>query len=76
MIDRLLYGVLFDEGALFYGKVVDFIQVDIPDVTWFGDIHTHFPVFNIADSCVTVGVILLLFTGNKLPSTSNERAAA
>ena len=76
LIDRLLYGVLFDEGALFYGKVVDFIQVDIPDVTWFGDIHTHFPVFNIADSCVTVGVILLLFTGNKLPSTSNERAAA
>lgn len=76
LIDRALYGVLFNDGALFYGKVVDFIQVDIPDVTWFGDLHTHFPVFNIADSCVTVGVILLLLTGNKLPSTSDERAAA
>lgn len=76
LIDRLLYGVIFGDGPLFYGKVVDFIQVDIPDITWLGELHTHFPVFNVADSCVTIGVILLLVTGSRLPSTTDERAAA
>jgi signal peptidase II len=76
LIDRALYGVIFGEAPLFYGRVVDFIQVDIPDITWLGDVHTHFPVFNIADSCVTVGVLLLLLTGNKLPATPHERADA
>ena len=76
LIDRAFYGVIFGDAPLFYGRVVDFIQVDIPDITWFGDVHTHFPVFNVADSCVTVGVILLLLTGNKLPATPHERADA
>ncbi len=76
LIDRALYGVIFGEAPLLYGRVVDFIQVDIPDITWLGDVHTHFPVFNIADSCVTVGVLLLLLTGNKLPATPHERADA
>ena len=76
LIDRAFYGVIFGDAPLFYGRVVDFIQVDIPDITWLGDVHTHFPVFNIADSCVTVGVILLLLTGNKLPATPHERADA
>jgi len=76
LIDRALYGVIFGDAPLFYGRVVDFIQVDIPDITWLGDVHTHFPVFNIADSCVTVGVLLLLLTGNKLPATPHERADA
>jgi signal peptidase II len=65
LIDRVFYGVIFSESPLFYGKVVDFIQVDIPDVAFLG--WTHFPVFNIADSCVTVGVILLILVHNKLP---------
>jgi len=76
LIDRALYGVIFGDAPLFYGRVVDFIQVDIPDITWLGDVHTHFPVFNVADSCVTVGVILLLLTGNKLPATPHDRADA
>lgn len=76
LIDRAFYGVIFGDAPLFYGRVVDFIQVDIPDITWLGDVHTHFPVFNVADSCVTVGVILLLLTGNKLPATPHERADA
>jgi len=76
LIDRAFYGVIFGDAPLFYGRVVDFIQVDIPDISWFGDVHTHFPVFNVADSCVTVGVILLLLTGNRLPATPHERADA
>ncbi len=67
-IDRAFYGVIFGESALFYGRVVDFIQVNIPDVNIMGLRYTHWPVFNIADSCVTVGVVILLIFHNKIPT--------
>lgn len=67
LIDRVFYGVFYSESPLFYGKVVDFIQVDIPDISIFGMTYTHWPVFNIADSCVTCGVILLILFHNKIP---------
>ncbi len=66
-IDRAFYGVFYNEGALFYGLVVDFIQVDIPDINWFGQVYTHWPVFNIADSCVSCGMVLLLIMNKKIP---------
>lgn len=65
LIDRVFYGVIFGESLLFYGKVVDFIQVNIPDIEFLG--WTHFPVFNVADSCVTVGVSLLILFHNRIP---------
>lgn len=74
LIDRLLYGVFYGYAPLFYGKVVDFIQVDIPDVTWFGDVYTHWPVFNVADSCVSVGVVMLFFVSNAMPTISQVRS--
>lgn len=61
LIDRVFYGVLYDYAGLFYGKVVDFIDVDLPDVTLFGRHFERFYVFNIADAAVSVGVVLLLF---------------
>jgi signal peptidase II len=67
LIDRVFYGVFYGEMPLFYGKVVDWIQVDIPDVTVFGQYYTHFPIFNVADSCVTVGVIFLILFNKYLP---------
>ena len=70
MIDRVFYGVIFGESALFYGKVVDFILVDIPDV--FG--YTHWPVFNVADSCVSIGIVLLVIFNHKLPSIKEAKA--
>lgn len=60
LIDRMFYGVWYGESPLFEGKVVDFIQVNIPDVMWFGVEYTHFPVFNVADSCVSIGVVMML----------------
>ena len=44
------------------GEVVDFLDVDFPDITIrFLNIHmTRWPTFNIADSCVLVGIIMLL----------------
>jgi len=69
LIDRVFYGVFFNEGPLFFGKVVDFIQVNIPDM--FG--YEYFPVFNIADSCVTIGVVLLFIFQKHLPELSLKR---
>jgi len=60
LIDRMFYGVLFDYAPLFYGKVVDFINFEFPDFTLLGSTFTRFPIFNIADSAVTIGVIIIL----------------
>lgn len=60
LIDRTFYGVLYGEAPLFHGKVVDFIDVDFFNIT-FGSFHlSRFWVFNIADSAVTIGVLLML----------------
>lgn len=69
LIDRVFYGVIFGEAPLFYGRVVDFIQVDIPDIAFLG--WQYFPIFNIADSCVTVGVVFLIIFHSKLPDFEN-----
>lgn len=66
LIDRVFYGIFYGEAPLFYGKVVDFIQVDIPDIQFLR--WQYFPIFNIADSCVTIGVVLLILFHNKLPN--------
>jgi signal peptidase II len=52
LIDRVFYGVFFHDGALFYGRVVDFIDCGLH--------RNMFPVFNVADSSVTIGVTLLV----------------
>ena len=60
LIDRTFYGVLFDYAPLFYGKVVDFFDVDFFDFTLFGRSYDRWPVFNIADAAVTIGVLVLI----------------
>jgi len=40
-----------------YGMVRDFIDVYFANWNW------HFPTFNVADSCITVGAVLLLLSG-------------
>lgn len=65
LIDRVFYGVLFNEGGLFYGKVVDFIDADFFNINIFGYHLSRWPVFNIADASVTCGVILMLFAHRK-----------
>ena len=60
LIDRVFYGVLYGESPLFEGKVVDFFDMDFFNIS-IGSYHlTRWPVFNIADASVTVGVLLLL----------------
>jgi signal peptidase II len=69
--------MLFLAGAIgntidriFIGEVVDFVDIDFPDI-----IMERWPVFNVADSCVTIGIvfvlILVLFDQSKAsPSTA------
>jgi len=76
LVDRVFYGVIFGEGALFYGRVVDFIDVDFFNVSIFGYTLHRWPVFNIADACVTCGVLLMLFAHRKTAGAATEPAAA
>ncbi|MCI0708130.1 MAG: signal peptidase II [Ignavibacteriae bacterium] len=75
LIDRVFYGVFFGEGPLFYGKVVDFLDVDFFNIEVLGFHISRWPVFNIADASVSAGVIILLifhrrFSGTEQPSVS------
>lgn len=72
LIDRVFYGVLYGEGTLFYGKVVDFIDADFFNISVFGYHLNRWPVFNIADASVTCGVILLLLAHKKTKSAGEE----
>jgi signal peptidase II len=60
LIDRVFYGVLFGDGALFYGKVVDFFDVDFFNINFAGFHISRWPIFNVADAAVSIGVVMLL----------------
>lgn len=76
-IDRMFYGVWFYGQPLFYGRVVDFFDMDFFDINLFGYELTRWPVFNIADACVTVGVVLLLlFHSPGTPELRNDEPAS
>jgi signal peptidase II len=73
LIDRIFYGVIFNYGKLFHGKVVDFIDIDFFNINLFGYHIDRWPIFNIADASVTIGVLILLFTYHEKeePSETN-----
>jgi len=60
LIDRTFYGVVFNYAPLFYGRVVDFVQIDFWNFTIFGRTYTSWPIFNVADVSVTVGFLIIL----------------
>ena len=61
VIDRMFYGLIYDYSPLFYGKVVDFFDFDFFNFTIFGRSYDRWPIFNIADAAVSIGVLILLF---------------
>ncbi|HCA79765.1 MAG TPA: signal peptidase II [Bacteroidetes bacterium] len=75
LIDRVFYGVIFGEGTLFYGKVVDFVDVDFFNLDFLGIHATRFPVFNIADASVSCGVVLLLLFHRKFTEPDRNAVA-
>jgi signal peptidase II len=60
LIDRMFYGVFYGYASLFYGHVVDFLDFDFFHFTLFGRSFERFPVFNLADASVTIGVLILI----------------
>jgi signal peptidase II len=57
-------GNLIDRAR--HGYVIDFV-----DVYWKGH---HWPAFNVADSCISVGVCLLLLDILRSPSTESNKS--
>ena len=66
LIDRIFYGVFYGEAPLFYGKVVDFIELKIFRMEFFGYQLTSWPVFNVADIAITIGVFILIVFHGKI----------
>lgn len=60
LIDRVFYGLFYGYASIFYGRVVDFVDINIPDIHFLGLHLDRFYVFNIADAAVSIGVVLLL----------------
>jgi len=75
LIDRTFYGLFYGYEKLFYGHVVDFFNVDFFDFTIFGRTYERWPIFNIADASVTVGVIFLLIFHRSSPEKKSEEIA-
>ena len=75
LIDRVFYGLVFNDAQLFYGRVVDFLDLDFFNVNILGHQFNRWPVFNVADAAVTVGVIMLIVfhrrtvSGPEMPSS-------
>ena len=72
IIDRVFYGVLNESGALFQGKVVDFIHVNmwrgyLPESLPLigGNYVALFPIWNVADMAIVVGVVAILIFQKK-----------
>lgn len=81
IIDSLFYGVIFDYAPLMFGRVVDMFYFPLIDTIWpswvpfvGGDSLLFFaPVFNFADSCVTVGAFYLIFFQNRFFTRAEEK---
>ncbi|MBE0645041.1 MAG: signal peptidase II [Bacteroidetes bacterium] len=74
LIDRTFYGLISDTAPLFYGNVVDFLDLDLFTIQLGGSAFKFWPIFNIADAAVSVGVVMLLITGlpHEEKSTANS----
>lgn len=72
LIDRVFYGVIFGDGTLFYGKVVDFFDVDFFNIDVAGFHISRWPIFNVADAAVSIGVVLLLIFHRKFTAAEDH----
>ena len=84
IIDSLFYGLIFNYAPFMFGRVVDMLYFPIIDTYWptwmpfVGGQHFIFfsPVFNFADSCVTVGALYLIFFQYRFFARIDETAGS
>lgn len=72
LIDRTFYGKIYNYAPLFYGKVVDFMQVEFWDFTIFHKTYTTWPIFNVADVSVSVGFLIILIFHKRIFNTNEQ----
>lgn len=81
IIDRILFGVIYGYGGFFQGQVVDFIHFDV----WSGRISESipliggnyiamFPIWNVADMSIVIGVVLVIIFQRTMQPGSTEVA--
>lgn len=81
IIDRILFGVIYGYGGFFQGQVVDFIHFDV----WSGRISESipliggnyiamFPIWNVADMSIVIGVVLVILFQRTMQPGSTEVA--
>ena len=68
----MLYGVIYGYAPLFYGRVVDFLDFDFFHLTIFNRTYERWPIFNLADAAVTIGVFILIFFYRKQADEKTE----
>jgi signal peptidase II len=76
LIDRMFYGVLYHEGGIFFGKVVDFIYLPFVKINFWGVHLNGWPIFNISDMAVAIGVLTLIIFHKKITSVKLEKASS
>ncbi len=75
IIDSLFYGLIWDYAPFMFGKVVDMLY--FPIIRSGERVLFFSPVFNFADSCVTVGAFyLILFQWNFFAKGEKKEAKA
>lgn len=86
VVDSTFYGVLLNNAPVgsptpwFHGQVIDMLYFPIFDFVWpewvpfFGGQYFEFfsPVFNIADSSIFVGVVIILFMQRRFFKEKSE----
>ena len=61
-------GNLWDR--IYFGYVIDFIDISLPFLPW--KIFNPWPTFNIADSAISVGAVMLIIDAIWFQETENE----
>ncbi len=61
IIDCIFYGILYDYAPMFYGRVIDMLYFPLIEWDMNGNHYIFFsPIFNLADSAITIGVFIML----------------
>ncbi len=71
LIDKMFYGLLFDYAPLFYGKVVDFVDLRLFSIFVLNKTYGVY-IFNLADLAITAGVICFILFFNKQTKESQR----